>query len=122
MGAAPEKLDAPGTVCAFGKTCTPPMIGAGGFDQHHPIPEEFGGPAVQVYLDLCPNHHRRQHALIHYIYAQERAGLTQAWSIMRRFNTDERRYAQAAVDWLRSQNDGALPRIVAWPAPAARLP
>jgi hypothetical protein len=58
-------IDAPGTVCAFQtRHCSTMIDGAGGFDRHHPIPKEMGGADRQVYLVLCPTHHRRQHALI----------------------------------------------------------
>jgi hypothetical protein len=53
-----------GTVCAFGKRCGAMVTRAGGLDQHHPQPLSWGGSPDQELLVLCPNHHRRQHALL----------------------------------------------------------
>lgn len=124
MSAHPVLLDRPGTECAMSRSCVP-VLGAGGFDQHHPIPTEFlevmGITLVQILLLLCPTHHRRQHALIRYLYNSHLLGTDRAeWTVLQHFNSIERQYAYEAIAWLAEQNGGSMPPVRNWPAPAAR--
>lgn len=118
MSGVPEKLDAPGTRCALeSHGCSHLISGAGGFDQHHPVPVELGGDLKQPLLALCPMHHRRQHALIRYLVECDEAGVDPATAIMRRFRSLERHLATTAVaHWVTANR----PAINGWPCPAAR--
>lgn len=118
MSGIADKLDAPGTVCAFASfRCSEHLEGAGGFDQHHPIPVELGGAPDQLLLALCPNHHRRQHSLIRYLVECLVAAAAAEWVVLERFTADERHTAQDAVD---AWDAAGRPEIKAWPCPAAR--
>lgn len=117
MSATVLGLDAPGTSCAFGKACSRQMIGAGGFDQHHPWPMDTGGPRSQTLVNLCPNHHRRQHSLVHYLINCDQAATPPAVAVIRRFTALERGLAQQAVAaWVAA----GKPTVTGWPCPAAR--
>lgn len=111
-------LDAPGTVCYFdSNNCSASMLGHGGFDQHHPVPIELGGDPSQPLLALCPNHHRRQHALIRYLTECAETGVAPSWDVLDHFVAPERLLATEAVDqWIET----GRPAINGWPCPAAR--
>jgi hypothetical protein len=108
-------IDAPGTVCAFQtRHCSTMIDGAGGFDRHHPIPKEMGGADRQVYLVLCPTHHRRQHALIRLHCELDSYELPR---LHRWHAPEERRAARAAYRWW---VEHGRPRVQ-WDVPATRV-
>lgn len=110
-------VDAPGTICAFhNHGCSQQMLGHGGFDEHHEFPISLGGASDQTtMLALCPNHHRRQHALIRYLI--ENPNVPGVDVVVLRFTAKERTAAALAVsNW---QAAGS-PTIHQWPVPAAR--
>lgn len=121
MSAHPILLDRDDAVCLFGSRCGASMIGAGGLDRHHPLPEEFGGDPHQPLANACPNHHRRQHSLIRYLYDCGVAGTVPEWPVLRRFNPTERALANNAIVGLLKLHGGAFPSVASWPAPAARI-
>lgn len=110
-------VDLDGAVCAFASNnCTASMIGAGGLDEHHEWPVSLGGDERQAdntMLLLCPNHHRRQHALIRYLVENRAA----QWAVLRHFTPAERSAAGFAVEHWWAVGS---PTISGWPAPAAR--
>lgn len=112
-----EAIAGPGVVCAFdSRECTTSMAHAGGFDLHHPWPKGMGGAEEQVELALCPNHHRRQHALIRSMVESDLAGRTPSYAVLRRFQTAERAAAAKALgQWV----GAGRPPITGWPALAA---
>jgi hypothetical protein len=111
-------LDTPGTSCAFDSNhCSTSMLGRGGFDQHHPIPLEFGGDPNQPLLPLCPNHHRRQHALIRYLIECLLDGTAAQWPVLEHFTADERAMAERVPV---AYDAAGRPPIPGWPCPAAR--
>lgn len=98
-------------VCAFGVACGRQVSDRGGLDEHHPDPEFMGGDPGQILMLLCPNHHRRQHALIRaYVEAGGRPKLTSS------FATIEWATAQHAFDSWVARGRPALP---GWSVPAA---
>lgn len=118
MSGIPAKLDAPGTACYLeSNNCSASMLGHGGFDQHHAIPVELGGDPKQPLLALCPNHHRRQHALIRYLVECLVASVVPSWDVTGHFVTAERNLATAAVT---AWDAAGRPAINGWPCPAAR--
>jgi hypothetical protein len=119
----PESLDRDDTVCAFGKRCSTSMSRHGGFDRHHEFPMSLGGTEDQTtMLTLCPNHHRRQHALIRYLYETRAVypGPEDGHDyneVMRHFTKVERDAAFMAFNnWIRA----GQPPIEGWTCPAAR--
>lgn len=110
-------VDLDGAVCAFqSNNCTTSMIGAGGLDEHHEWPVSMGGDERQAdntMLLLCPNHHRRAHALLRYMVENDPL----LWNVLRHFTAVEIAAAQFAVEHWRA--DGS-PKISGWSAPAAR--
>lgn len=118
MSGSPVTLDTPGTTCHFDSNgCTATMLGHGGFDQHHAIPIELGGDPNQPLLPLCPNHHRRAHALLRYLIECVEAGVERDWAVLEHFVSAERQVALAALDaWV----SFGRPPIPGWPCPAAR--
>lgn len=106
-------IDAPDTRCAFDAPLCRVMLGAGGFDEHHPWPLSMGGPQVQQFLILCPNHHRRQHAAIRALVESD--GVWPGGSP--RYRKAERAAATAAYEvWVMT----GRPKIAGWPTPALR--
>lgn len=111
------RVDAAGASCAFGSSCAATMIGAGGLDVHHAWPVFMGGPETGADTLACPNHHRRQHALLRYLVECDRRQLAPAWTVRRRYNVIERDTAAWAVDqWIAA----GRPAIRGWNVPAAR--
>lgn len=109
-------IDSPGLVCSLAALeCSQHLTGAGGFDQHHEFPLSLGGAADQTtMLIVCPNHHRRQHALIRYLIERKSV---EEYAVMRRFTAKEQDAARMAVSsWLAAGS----PAINGWPVPAAR--
>lgn len=109
-------IDAPGTRCAFGVRCSLGMAHHGGFDAHHEWPKSMGGADGQsTMLTLCPNHHRRQHALIRYLV--ERDGQVPDPLVLRHYRRPERDAAwMAFTNWVQA----GRPHVADWPCPAAR--
>lgn len=108
-------IDAPGTACAFNAhACTTQLLGHGGFDEHHEFPISLGGAANQsTMLVLCPNHHRRQHALIRHLIEVPGG----AFDVLKHFATAE---VHAAVTAVANWTAAGSPPIAQWPTPAAR--
>lgn len=115
---APRTIDAGHVRCLFhSNDCTEAMIGAGGLDVHHAWPQFMGGPESGADTVACPNHHRRQHALLRYLVECDRAGIAPAWAVRRRFNPLERSTAEYGVRrWI----EAGRPPIRSWNVPAAR--
>lgn len=115
---APLRLDVDGASCAFhSRECSGLLIGAGGLDVHHGWPVFMGGPGESADTNACPNHHRRQHALLRYLVEQELAGRPPSWAVLRHFTLVERDVAAYAVArWV----DIGRPVIKGWNVPAAR--
>jgi hypothetical protein len=114
-------IDAPGTTCSFhNHLCSTQMAGHGGFDEHHEFPVSLGGAAGQTtMLVLCPNHHRRQHALIRYLVELFQSGNLGAGdpAVTGQFTVHELLAANSAVkSWI----EAGQPVIASWPCPAAR--
>jgi hypothetical protein len=108
-------IDTPGTRCAFGAHCTVGMLGHGGFDEHHELPLSLTGAPDGVKLILCPNHHRRQHALVRYVVETGTGVRDQL--VLRHFAPIERSTAEFAYDgWVAAGS----PHVSSWPCPAAR--
>lgn len=111
------RIDVDGAVCAFGTTCADTMIGRGGLDVHHAWPVFMGGPATGADTLACPNHHRRQHALLRYLVECDQDGTAPAWAVRRRYNVIERDTAAWGVEqWIAA----GRPPIRGWNVPAAR--
>lgn len=112
-------LDEPGTTCAFHvHDCSDMIASHGGFDLHHRWPQFMGGAAHQPdELTLCPNHHRRQHALVRYLVECQQRDVPTSTRITRRFASIER---ETALYALTSWNNAGKPHIPGWSAPAAR--
>lgn len=114
--------DLPTDSCTFGSNnCSASMSGAGGFDRHHKWPEFMGGPDDPVdgaiELLLCPNHHRRQHALIRYLVECDVTRTPPSWGVLRHFVEGERVAAGYAITkWIAA----GRPVITGWSSPAAR--
>lgn len=69
MTLGPLTIDGDGLKCSFEASwCKGRATLAGGLDAHHEWPKSMGGAELasdtQHLLNLCPTHHRRQHALI----------------------------------------------------------
>lgn len=114
-------VDLDGSVCALqSHDCTGSMTGAGGFDQHHEWPVFLGGDeraANNTMLLLCPNHHRRQHALIRYLVECVQAGVKASYLVRRHYTKAELDAADFAVaNW---QAAGS-PAVSSWNVPPAR--
>jgi hypothetical protein len=108
-------IDGPQIKCAFHTwSCSDHIAGSGGFDQHHRWPKSMGGPEHPPdLLILCPNHHRRQHALVRAMC--ERG--TDAIHTLHWFSPAEKAVASYAfASWLSIGS----PHI-SWVAPAALL-
>lgn len=108
----------PGVWCAFDANgCSKAVRFAGGFDEHHPWPVSMGGAIVQHKLVLCPNHHRRQHALVHYLVKCTIASIEPDYrGVLVHFVAPERDAADEALsDW----DDAGRPDINGWPCLAA---
>lgn len=105
-------------MCAFdSNTCSRSMSGRGGFDEHHEYPKFLGGDDhAGALLRLCPNHHRRQHALIRYLVEAHENGRSADWQVLRRFTPAERTAATFAIDgWTAS----GAPAVAHWGVDAA---
>lgn len=114
----PVSATAP-TECAFNsRSCSEFMAARGGFDSHHEFPKFLGGDDGQTTkLWLCPNHHRRQHALIRYLVECAERAVPTSHLVLRAFTETERDAAAVAVSgW---QGAGA-PRVAYWSTDAAR--
>lgn len=111
-------ITGPDVWCAFDANgCSKSMRFAGGFDEHHPWPISMGGASAQHKLILCPNHHRRQHALVRYIVQCTEASVEpDYWGVLVHFVARERDAAELALsDW----DDAGRPDINGWPCLAA---
>lgn len=85
--------------CAFdSNNCSESLEHASSLDQHHEWPKHLGGdPNQETMLSLCPNHHRRQHAVIRYLIECHEAGMEAAWDVLCHFTKPERDTAMYAV-------------------------
>lgn len=98
-------------VCAFGVACGKAVSNRGGLDEHHPDPVFMGGDPKQQKMLLCPNHHRRAHALDRaFVEANGRPRLESS------FTTIEWQVAQHAFDSWVARGRPALP---GWSVPVA---
>lgn len=107
----------PEIVCAFDNGCSDRMRDFGGFDEHHAWPLSAGGPANQPKLILCPNHHRRQHAMFRYLVECDEAGVRpDYWGILIHATPAERDTVKMSLtDWI----GAGRPAINGWPCLAA---
>jgi hypothetical protein len=114
-----DAIDAPGTSCDLESNhCSAAVLGHGGFDEHHRWPKFMGGPENQDdKLIVCPQHHRRQHALIRYLAQCNEQRLAPAHTVTGHYTRAELNVADYALQhWIAA----GRPPIAAWSAPAAR--
>lgn len=98
--------------------CSGTMVGHGGLQLHHEVPEFLGGLTVPSnLLALCPNHHARQHALVRYLIECDHARVAPAHRVVVHFTKAERAAASAA---LAGWHALAEPWPLSWSVPAAR--
>ncbi len=106
-------IDQNNNQCSFDNCFSPMMIGHGGLVEHHEVPKSLGGAENGKKLELCPNHHYRQHALIRYFVENYPVMKTQ---VLVHYTADERAAALVAYQgWIRNGKPAAF-----WPTPAAR--
>jgi 5-methylcytosine-specific restriction endonuclease McrA len=115
MPTSPAQIDSPDAKCAFGIRCSQLVLGRGGLDVHHEFPLSLGGEEGKTeMLTLCPNHHRRQHALIR-LFIENFGEPIPPW-VHRRFHHEE---VQAAIYAIQNWITAGKPHV-SWSVPAAR--
>lgn len=119
MTLGPLTIDGNGLRCSFETAwCRNRSTLAGGLDAHHEWPRSMGGAELasdtQHLLNLCPVHHRRQHALIR---AMVEHGTTKVRPVRRYTKVETQAAAYAFNEWV----GAGKPKILGWTCNAAAL-